>query len=132
MIGTPLAFICRDRVGIQTGHWRTKASAENRIEQQIAAEHLSSALAQFFRIQSDDWFDLHASKHLGGIAAQLRRISQQQHANLLPGLTQLARSYESIAAVVTFAAHHTDLLRLRIMLQREISYRRSGMLHQVE
>jgi hypothetical protein len=63
------------------------------------------------------------------ITSQLRRICKQQYANLLTVVRQVSRNYESIAAVITFAAAH-DHRSIHTDGQYRIGYAAPGIFHE--
>src|ERR1019366_1447530 len=74
----------------------------------------------------------HVLKHDGGVSPQFFGIRQKQNAPAAPRFDEFASHYESIAAVVAFAAENADALRLRVIGEDETRDGRAGVFHQGE
>ena len=122
-----------DRIRVEALHRRTKAGAQNAVDEHVGLVHLLSGHAsQLFRIARQHRLKRQSLEHRRSIALEFAGIGQQQNGNLHPGLVQLARGDKAIAAIVPLAADDADAFGAEVASQDEIGDRRPGVLHQRE
>ncbi len=129
--GVPPRLMSGNCIGVEAGHRRAKAGAENRIHQQIAVGQAARRFGFELVCAGDfDGAQRQPLEHDQRVAFQFRSRRQQQDFHNAPGAMQLARDDEPIAAIVAFAADHGDAIGGRVVLQDEMRYRAACVFHQ--
>jgi hypothetical protein len=77
----------------------------------------------------DDCWNWQLVEHYGRVAAKIHAIGQQDDLNRLPFLMQSPGSYESVAAVVAFAAENHDFASIAIVRKDVLGHGVPGIFH---
>ena len=105
-----------DRFGVQPAHRRAEAGAEDGIDQNISIENRAGGFSLQLFLRTDV---TGATGSLVNISAASPRSSDgsanSSTRTSLPACMQLAGGYESVSAVISFAANHANVFRRGIL-----------------
>ena len=122
-------------------HGRAKPGSQDSIQKQICAVQQIGCRRRgegrfIRRFKRHEFRCLQPLERRPGIALHIVRAPQQQDSDIAASFGQDAGGYESVAAVVAFAAEHHDphlaAACLPKLLKQKPRYRRTGIVHQRE
>ena len=109
-----------DCLGVESRHRRLETRPQNRVEQQLRIRIRPApvpALAP--RRSRNHGRDRKSCEHLGCIAPQFGRLSQQYDSHFSASRFQFSRRHKAVSAIVALAADHANALRGRILEQQQ-------------